>query len=122
MIKHKKAQWPWHGLTALVLIGLACSLLYATSLISYEWHWNRVPQYFAYKAEEAQRAAGYGKVESIRVEGDRATVVLLDEEGAEQALEVARDSLQLEQGDDVAEGDLIGVTRHWAAGPLVWGL
>jgi len=31
-------------------------------------------------------------------------------------------SLQVAQGDDVAEGDVIGVTRHWAAGPLLWGL
>ncbi|HCL51897.1 MAG TPA: ABC transporter permease, partial [Pseudomonas sp.] len=52
MIKHKKAQWPWHGLTALVLVGLAVSLYMATSMISYEWRWNRVPQYFAYQAED----------------------------------------------------------------------
>ena len=43
MIKHKKAQWPWHGLTALVPVGLAFSLYLATSMISYEWRWNRVP-------------------------------------------------------------------------------
>ena len=35
---------------------------------------------------------------------------------------IARDSLQVSQGDDVAEGDVVGVTRHWAAGPLLWGL
>ena len=48
MIKQKKAQWPWHVLTVLVLIGLAGALYYATSLMSYEWRWNRVPQYFVY--------------------------------------------------------------------------
>ena len=76
MIKHKKAQWPWHGLTALVLVGLAFSLYMATSMISYEWRWNRVPQYFAYKAEEAQRAAGYGTVQDIVISGDNARVTL----------------------------------------------
>jgi hypothetical protein len=53
----EKAQWPWHVLTVLVLVGLAGALYYATSLMSYEWRWNRVPQYFAYQAEESQRAA-----------------------------------------------------------------
>nr|WP_246237688.1 amino acid ABC transporter permease [Pseudomonas akapageensis] len=109
-------------MTALVLIGLACSLYFATSMISYEWRWNRVPQYFAYHAEEAHRAAGYGKVEAITRQGDLASVTLRDEDGGEQVLEVDHDSLQLAKGDDVAEGDLIGVTRHWAAGPLAWGL
>ncbi|EIK96852.1 polar amino acid ABC transporter inner membrane subunit [Pseudomonas sp. M47T1] len=122
MIKHKKAQWPWHALTALVLVGLAVALFYATSLISYEWRWNRVPQYFAYQAEDVQRAAGDGTVEAIVTQGKTAQVTLKDEDGNEQQLTVAQDSLRLEQGDDVFEGDAVGVTRHWAAGPLAWGL
>ncbi|NBA94100.1 amino acid ABC transporter permease [Pseudomonas sp. R5(2019)] len=122
MIKHKKAQWPWHALTALVLIGLAFSLYIATTSISYEWRWNRVPQYFAYQAEEAQRAVGYGTVEAIVQKGATSTVTLRDEDGAQQVLDVDTASLQLAKGDDVAEGDVIGVTHHWAAGPLAWGL
>ncbi|PWB32106.1 ABC transporter permease [Pseudomonas sp. SDI] len=122
MIKHKKAQWPWHGLTALVLVGLAVSLYFATSMMAYEWHWNRVPQYFAYQAEEPQRAAAFGTVENVAEQGDMARVTLRGEDGDQQVLEVARNSLSLAKGDDVAEGDLIGVTRHWAAGPLAWGL
>ncbi|MBC3479352.1 amino acid ABC transporter permease [Pseudomonas sp. SWRI59] len=122
MIKHKKAQWPWHALTALVLVGLAVSLYLATSMMSYEWRWNRVPQYFAYQAEDAQRAASNGTVQDIVISGDTARVSLKGEDGAEQVLDVDSNSLQLSRGDDVAEGDQVGVTRHWAAGPLAWGL
>jgi polar amino acid transport system permease protein len=122
VIKHKKAQWPWHALTALVLVGLAVSLYLATSLMSYEWRWNRVPQYFAYQAEDAQRAASNGTVQDIVITGDTARVSLKGEDGAEQVLDVDSNSLQLSRGDDVAEGDQVGVTRHWAAGPLAWGL
>ncbi|MCP3750147.1 amino acid ABC transporter permease [Pseudomonas sp. SBB6] len=122
MIKHKKAQWPWHGLTALVLIGLAISLYYATSVISYEWRWNRVPQYFAYQAEVAQRVSENGTIEAIVSKGEMASVTVRDESGGEQVFEVEQASMQLSRGDDVAEGDLIGVTHHWAAGPLAWGL
>ncbi|WP_070884536.1 amino acid ABC transporter permease [Pseudomonas sp. D1-3] len=122
MAKQKKAQWPWHLLTGLILVVGILAIWYSTSLISYEWRWNRVPQYFAYHAEEAQRAADHGRVESISRQGDDALVTLLGESGEQQQLSVAGDSLQLSEGDDVAEGDVIGVNRHWAAGPLLWGL
>ncbi|MDH4874811.1 amino acid ABC transporter permease [Pseudomonas sp. BN515] len=119
--KHRRT-WPWHILTGLILVMIGWGLWYSTSLISYEWRWNRVPQYFAYQAEESQRAADYGTVSAIADAGDNARVTLTAEGGEEQVLEVARDSLQVSQGDDVSEGDQIGVTRHWAAGPLLWGL
>ncbi|WP_069081795.1 amino acid ABC transporter permease [Pseudomonas sp. TCU-HL1] len=118
----KSGQWPWHALTVFLLIALAYGLWYSTSLISYEWRWNRVPQYFAYQAEEGLRAADYGTVTTIADAGDKARVTLTAKGGEEQVLEVARDSLQVSQGDDVSEGDQIGVTRHWTAGPLFWGL
>ncbi len=118
----RAGQLPWHLLTGLILFMLAYGLWYSTSLISYEWRWNRVPQYFAYQAEEGQRAADYGTVSAIVDAGSNARVTLTAEGGKEQVLEVAKDSLQVSQGDEVSEGDQIGVTRHWAAGPLFWGL
>ena len=121
-MKQKKAQWPWHLLTGLVLIGLAAAMYYATSLMSYEWRWNRVPQYFAYHAEESQRAADISTVSDLVRSGDKAEVTLRNDAGDEQRVTVDDNSLQVAQGDDVAEGDVIGVTRHWAAGPLLWGL
>ena len=69
--KHRRT-WPWHLLTGLILALTAWGLWYSTSLISYEWRWNRVPQYFVYQAEESQRAADYGRVESIAVEAPNA--------------------------------------------------
>lgn len=122
MIRKHRRTWPWHILTGLILVVVGWGLWYSTSLISYEWRWNRVPQYFAYQAEEGQRAADYGTVTAIADAGANARVTLTAEGGEEQVLEVARDSLQVSQGDDVSEGDLVGVTRHWAAGPLLWGL
>jgi len=120
--RKQRRTWPWHVLTGLILVVVAYGLWYSTSLISYEWRWNRVPQYFAYHAEEAQRAAEYARVDAIAEEGANARVTLVNEAGEEQQLVIARDSLQVSQGDDVAEGDVVGVTRHWAAGPLLWGL
>jgi polar amino acid transport system permease protein len=120
--KLKQAQWPWHLLTGLILVVLAGSLWFAASLISYEWHWNRVPQYFVYQAEESQRADDFGQVSAITAQGELSNVSLRGSDGREQLLTVASDSVHLRVGDDVAEGDVLGVTRHWAAGPLIWGL
>ena len=122
MAKLKQAQWPWHLLTGLILIVLAGSLWFATSMIAYEWRWNRVPQYFVYQAEESQRAAELAEVATLTVQGRQTEVTLRSSEGAEQVLTVDSDSLQLSLGDEVEEGDQVGVTRHWAAGPLAWGL
>ncbi|EPL04591.1 amino acid ABC transporter permease [Pseudomonas sp. CF161] len=121
-MKQKKAQWPWHILTVLVLIGLAGALYYATSLMSYEWRWNRVPQYFVYQAEEPQRAAEFSTVSQLVRKGDSVEVSLRNDGGNEQVLTVDAASLQVAQGDDVSEGDVVGMTHHWAAGPLLWGL
>lgn len=122
MARTKRATWPWHGLTGLILLLIGLALWYSTSLISYEWRWNRVPQYFAYQAEEPLRADAISRVEKIEEQGGNARVTLVDEDGKQQVLTVAADSLQFSENDDVAEGDVVGATRHWAAGPLAWGL
>jgi polar amino acid transport system permease protein len=122
VLAHSKPRWPWHLLTASILLALAASLYLATSRIAYEWHWNRVPQYFAYQAEDAQRADGYGTVLKVEPGTPLTRVTLRDEDGNDQVLEVAPRSFLLAEGDDVSEGDLIGVTHHWTSGPLLWGL
>lgn len=122
MSRTKRPTWPWHGLTALILLLIGVGLWYSTSLISYEWRWNRVPQYFAFQAEDAQRAESVSRVEKIEQDGRGARVTLVDEDGKQQLLNVANDSLQFSENDDVDEGDVVGVQRHWTAGPLLWGL
>ncbi|AFM67637.1 putative permease of ABC transporter [Pseudomonas aeruginosa DK2] len=103
MTKKKRSVWPWHLLTGLILLVLAWALWFSTSLISYEWRWNRVPQYFAYQAEEPLRANEIGRVEAIEEQGRDARVTLLGESGEKQVVTVAQDSLQFSEGDDVAE-------------------
>nr|WP_243434425.1 amino acid ABC transporter permease [Pseudomonas sp. 30_B] len=109
-------------MTGLIILLIGFGLWYSTSLISYEWRWNRVPQYFAYQAEEPQRAENISRVEKIEQSGHDARVTLQGEDGQQQVLSVAADSLQFAENDDVAEGDVVGMQRHWAAGPLAWGL
>jgi polar amino acid transport system permease protein len=120
--KQNKALWPWHLLTGLILIVLAGSLWFASSLIAYEWQWQRIPQYFVYHAEDSQRADDYGQVLAVTAQGSRTELTLRSSDEREQHLTVDSDSVRVAVGDDVAEGEVLGVSRHWAAGPLLWGL
>jgi polar amino acid transport system permease protein len=122
VIRKHRPTWPWHILTGVILLGIVAGLGYSTSRIAYEWRWNRIPQYFIYQAEQPQRAAENGRVEAVEDQGKRARVILLGEGGQRQVLDVAADSVQLARGDDVSEGDVVGVNRSWSAGPLLLGL
>ena len=122
-LKRSAPQWPWHGLLALVLLGLAAGLWVATKRVNYEWRWERVPQYFFYQAEEPQAAPVAGIVRNISPDGTASRVEIAPGDGSQPAaVTVATDTLKLKIGDAVAQGDPLGATRHWRIGPLTQGL
>ncbi len=122
MLKQQRPQWPWHGLLALIGLGVVAALWYATSVVHYEWRWNRVPQYFAYEAEQVERAGDAGRVEAIVAEGERSRVTVRKDDGQTYALTVATRSLKVGERDEVGEGDVVGANYAWKAGPLAWGV
>jgi His/Glu/Gln/Arg/opine family amino acid ABC transporter permease subunit len=84
---------------------------------------SRSPAYQQFPPKPlCNRASAIASVPELLRKDDKAEVTLRNDAGDEQHLTVDENSLQVAQGDDVAEGDVIGVTRHWAAGPLMWGL
>jgi len=120
--RKNRLLWPWHLLTVFILLMLGWGLWFSTSLIAYEWRWKRIPQYFVYQAENIQRVAEDGHVARIAREGNNTKITLTYYNGEQQSFNVATDSLRLAQGDEVAEGDEIGIDRHLALGPLLSGL
>jgi polar amino acid transport system permease protein len=122
-LKRRSVQWPWQGLLVLILLGMAVGLWIATKRVHYEWRWERVPQYFAYRAEESQTAPVTGMVQKISPTGAYSQVEIAPESGGPPvAVAVETDTLRVKAGDPVAEGDEMGVERHWKIGPLTWGL
>ena len=122
-LKQSTAQWPWQGLLVFILLCLAAGLWVATKRINYEWRWERVPQYFAFEEAEAQSAPTAGKVLNIRQDGRYSQVdIAAADNGQTTTISVETDTLKLKTGDVVAEGDEIGVQRHWRVGPLTQGL
>ena len=122
-LKRHSVQWPWQALLAVILLGLATGLWVATKRVNYEWRWERVPQYFAYRAEASQTAPVAGTVRGISPDGAYSRVEIAPEDGGPSVtVAVETGTLKVKAGDPVAEGDDIGAERHWKIGPLTWGL
>jgi len=117
-----KRVWHWHFLTFVILFSLAASLWVATKKIDYTWRWNRIPQYFFYNAETLLHAPLDGQVLTIDVGGGTAKIVFQGEDGTQKIFKVDSESLRVDTGEDLFEGDTLGSTSEWKAGPLMTGL
>ncbi|MFW2367523.1 MAG: amino acid ABC transporter permease [Desulforhopalus sp.] len=122
MLKATEKTWPWTLLLAVILIGMAAGIWGAVQKIDYQWRWYRVPQYFLYHAEEAQKIPFDGTVKSIVKDGENSTVTLLSENSEEEVVSVTTVSLNVTEGEELFEGDTVGFVDYWRLGPLMFGL
>jgi polar amino acid transport system permease protein len=109
-------------LLAVILIGMAAATWGAVQRIDYQWRWNRVPQYFAYMAEEARKAPFDCTVSEIAQQGKEVAVTLVAAKSEKKVLTVAADSLKVKAGDELFAGDTVGFEKSWRLGPLMLGL
>ncbi len=113
----------WQSLTLLILFLLGAGLWIATKKIDYTWRWNRVPQYFLYHQEDVQVVPFDGRVTKIDDLGDKSKVFVTSESGDEDMVfDIDTETLQVSVDEDLFEGDSIGATFQWRAGPLSHGL
>ncbi|MFH2092030.1 MAG: amino acid ABC transporter permease [Pseudomonadota bacterium] len=94
----------------------------AIKKIDYVWRWNRVPQYFVYKAQVVQKIPFDGKVTAITQNQKTARVELTSETAQIVTIIVETASLKVTQGEDLFEADIIGLSSQWRLGPLMVGL
>lgn len=120
-MKATQNTWPWKVLLAVILIGVAAGTWGAVAKIDYQWRWNRVPQYFAYVAEEAQKTPFNGRVASV-VKNNADAVVTVTSGSQKVELTVAAESLKVAEGEEIYAGDTVGFTISWRLGPLMYGL
>ncbi len=121
-MKGSQDTWPWKVLLAVILILMAAGIWGAVKKIDYHWRWYRVPQYFLYHAEEAQKIPFDGTVSKIESDGKTAVVTLTSENGKVEIVEVDAKGLKVSEGEELFEGDTIGFTSEWRLGPLMKGL
>jgi polar amino acid transport system permease protein len=121
-LKATDKTWPWTLLLAVILLVVAAGTWGAVQKIDYQWRWYRIPQYFLYLAEDAQKIPFDGKVSTVVERGKTATVTLTSETSEENVVEVTTESLRVSEGEDLFEGDTVGFIKEWRLGPLMFGL
>ncbi|NOR24428.1 MAG: ABC transporter permease subunit [Desulforhopalus sp.] len=114
--------WPWRLLLVVILLGVAAGTWGAIKKIDYKWRWYRVPQYFMYLAEDAQKIPFDGTVSSIVIDGKSSQITLLSETAEEVVVTIDADLLEVSEGEELFEGDIVGFTANWRLGPLMMGL
>ncbi len=121
-MKAREKTWPWRLLLVVILLGMAAGTWGAVRKIDYRWRWYRVPQYFMYLAEDAQKIPFDGKVTAV-AKGDKNTQVTVVSEGSEtKTIKVTTASLKVSEGEELFAGDTVGFTSTWRLGPLMQGL
>lgn len=121
-MKATNKKWPWQLLLVVILLVMAAGIWGAVKNIDYQWRWYRVPQYFMYLSEDAEKIPFDGQVKAIQQEGEQAAVTLISEDSAELVVRVDSDAVEVSEGEDLFEGDTVGFTKHWKLGPLMLGL
>jgi polar amino acid transport system permease protein len=121
-LKATNKTWPWKLLLVVILLGGAAGTWGAVQKIDYQWRWQRVPQYFAYLAEEAEKSPIDGKVTAIVKKNKDVRVTVTSKTSENVVLSVAGDSLKVSEGEELSAGATVGFTRSWHLGPLMHGL
>lgn len=114
--------WPWHLLTFMILFMMGAGLWVATEKIDYTWRWNRVPQYFLFHDETLVPTPFDGQVATLAKRGNMTQVKVISDDGEEQVFLVNSDAIEVSENDTLFEGDYLGSTFEWRAGPLLVGL
>ncbi|MFZ1985212.1 MAG: amino acid ABC transporter permease [Desulfatitalea sp.] len=121
-IRKAPRQLPWILLLAAILIALAAGTWGAVRKIDYSWRWNRVPQYFFYKAETPVKMPFDGRVGEIAHTDGESSVRLVSKDGETATVLVGKGLLKVSEGDKLPQGDIVGLKYEWSLGPLMWGL
>ena len=101
---------------------MGAGLWIATKKIDYTWRWNRVPQYFFYHDETLIPTPFDARVASISKNGNETHIKIAGENGEDKTFIVDTDTLKVSENEDLFEGDYLGATFEWRAGPLMVGL
>ncbi len=122
LMKSNRNQLPWMLFLAVILIVTAAGTWGAVQKIDYTWRWNRVPQYFFYKGEDAVKIPFDGRVKAVEEKDGRIEISLVSEKNRIENVVVDTGTLVPSADDELFQGDTIGYVSQWRFGPLMVGL
>jgi polar amino acid transport system permease protein len=119
--KRPGTYYAWVGVFLLVMGVGILTLSYATQKIDYVWRWYRIPQYFLFHDQVEIRSEVEGILQKIVSRGQTMTLTVKGTDGTE-SYDIPATSLQVEEGDYIYPGDILGTYSKWRIGILVQGL
>ena len=116
-----RSYYIWVGVFILIIFLIAGAFYYATQKIEYIWRWNRLPIYFLYQDKIEVISYLDGEVESIKKDGSKAVIAIkgLDKE---ESYVVPGDSVKVDVGRYVYDGETLATYERWKPGLLIIGL
>lgn len=115
-------KWLWQLLLGAILLLIAGGMWFATKRVDYTWRWERVPGYFLYYAEDAEKVPFDGKVVSLSPQGEHTRIVVEDSDGKRFEATVESRTVKVKTGEELLDGDALGSNSGWKIGPLLLGL
>lgn len=111
----------WVGVFVLILFLIAGAFYYATQKVAYIWRWNRIPIYFVYQDDIEIISDIDGEINKVEKDGSNALVTVkgLDES---QSYTVPAESVSVDVGEFVYEGEILAEYKKWKPGLLIVGL
>lgn len=119
---HSKPKWPWHLLTAVLLLSFTTLLYHSAIKFDYKWNWDKIPKFVLAKVNTTVHSTVFSRVEKIEVNGKQAVVTLKKEDSSTYQVTVDNDSLRVSESDSLNDGDTVGHVSQWKVGPLLIGL
>lgn len=116
-----RAYYIWVGVFILIILLIAGGFYYATQKVEYIWRWNRLPIYFLYQDEIEVITDLDGEIASVKRDGDDAVISVKGLDQVETYV-VPSDSLIVDVGRYVYDGETLAEYKRWKPGLLIIGL
>lgn len=116
-----RAYYIWVGVFILIILLIAGGFYYATQKVEYIWRWNRLPIYFLYQDEIEVITDLDGEIASVKRDGDDAVISVKGLDQVETYV-VPSDSLIIDVGRYVYDGETLAEYKRWKPGLLIIGL
>jgi len=116
-----RSYYLWVGVFILIILLIAGAFYYATQKVEYIWRWNRLPIYFLYQDDIEIISDLDGDIESINQEGQEAVISVKGLNKVESYV-VPADSVRVDVGGYIYEGEALAEYKEWKPGLLIVGL
>jgi len=116
-----RSYYIWVGVFIIIVFLIAGGFYYATQKVEYIWRWNRIPIYFLYQDDIEVISDLDGDIEAVKQDGEEAVISVKGLNKVESYV-VPADSVKVDVGGYIYEGEALAAYKEWKPGLLIVGL